>query len=121
MALASFVIIALALAGVATEMRDRRRTEAEADRMRGLANAAVEGLLVCKGESIITVNDSFAALIGSPAECVVGAKLEQFFPDEGTRLRLFERPNHAIEGELLHSDGSAATGRDDPSVGGLRR
>jgi diguanylate cyclase len=105
-ALASFIIIVLALAGVAIEMRDRRRGELEADRMRGLANAAVEGLLVCEGESIITVNDSFAVLIGSAAETMVDAKLEQCFPDEGTRLKLFERPNQPVEGDLLHADGS---------------
>jgi diguanylate cyclase (GGDEF)-like protein/PAS domain S-box-containing protein len=105
-ALASFIIIVLALAGVAIEMRDRRRGELEVDRMRGLANAAVEGLLVCEGESITTVNDSFAVLIGSPAESLVSAKLEQFFPDEGTRLKLFERPNRPVEGDLLHADGA---------------
>jgi diguanylate cyclase (GGDEF)-like protein/PAS domain S-box-containing protein len=105
-ALASFIIIVLALAGVAIEMRDRRRGELEADRMRGLANAAVEGLLVCEGQSVITVNDSFAALIGSPAESMVGARLEQFFPDGGTRLKLFERPDQPVEGDLLHADGS---------------
>ena len=105
-ALASFIIIVLALAGVAIEMRDRRRGELEADRMRGLANAAVEGLVVCEGESIITVNDSFAVLIGSAAESLVGAKLDQFLPDEGTRLNLFERPNQPVEGDLLHADGS---------------
>jgi diguanylate cyclase (GGDEF)-like protein/PAS domain S-box-containing protein len=105
-ALASFVIIALALAGVALEMRDRRHAEIEADRMRGLANAAVEGLVVCEGDTIVTVNDNFAVLIGSPADSLVGAKLEQFLPEEGTRLRLFERPNQAIEGDLLHADGS---------------
>src|ERR1700688_2359594 len=105
-ALASFIIVVLALAGVAIDMRDRRRGELEAERMRGLANAAVEGLLVCEGESIITVNDSFAVLVGSAAENMVGAQLEQFFPDEGTRLKLFERPNQPIEGDLLHPDGS---------------
>jgi diguanylate cyclase (GGDEF)-like protein/PAS domain S-box-containing protein len=105
-ALASFIIIVLALAGVAIEMRDRRRGELEVDRMRGLANAAVEGLLVCEGESVVTVNDSFAALIGSPAESMVGAKLEQYFPDGATRLRLFERPDQPVEGDLLHADGS---------------
>jgi diguanylate cyclase (GGDEF)-like protein/PAS domain S-box-containing protein len=105
-AFASFVIIALALAGVALEMRDRRHAELEADRMRGLANAAVEGLVVCEGETIVTVNDNFAVLIGSPADSLVGAKLEQFLPEEGTRLRLCERPNQAIEGDLLHADGS---------------
>jgi diguanylate cyclase (GGDEF)-like protein/PAS domain S-box-containing protein len=105
-ALASFIIIVLALAGVAIEMRDRRRAELEFDRMRGLANAAVEGLLVCEGDAIVTVNDSFARLVGSPAECMTRAKLEQCFPDEGTRLKLFERPNQPVEGDLLHADGS---------------
>ena len=105
-ALASFIIIALALTGVAIEMRDRRRAELEFDRMRGLANAAVEGLLVCEGDTIVTVNNSFADLVGSPAECMTCAKLEQCFPDEGTRLKLFERPNQPIEGDLLHADGS---------------
>jgi diguanylate cyclase (GGDEF)-like protein/PAS domain S-box-containing protein len=105
-ALASFIIIVLALAGVAIEMRDRRRSELEFDRMRGLANAAFEGLLVCEGDAIVTVNDSFARLVGSPAKSVTGAKLEQCFPDEGTRLKLFERPNQPVEGDLLHADGS---------------
>jgi diguanylate cyclase (GGDEF)-like protein/PAS domain S-box-containing protein len=105
-ALASFIIIVLALAGVAIEMRDRRRAELEFDRMRGLANAAVEGLLVCEGDAIVTVNDSFARLVGSPADCMTRTKLEQCFPDEGTRLKLFERPNQPVEGDLLHADGS---------------
>ncbi len=52
-ALASFIIVALALGGVALEIRERRRQELEADRMRGLANAAVEGLLICDGETIV--------------------------------------------------------------------
>jgi diguanylate cyclase (GGDEF)-like protein/PAS domain S-box-containing protein len=105
-ALASIIIIALALTGVAIEMRERRRAELEFDRMQGLANAAVEGLLVCEGDSIVTVNNSFADLVGSPTESMTDAKLEQCFPDEGTRLKLFERPNQPVEGDLLHADGS---------------
>jgi diguanylate cyclase (GGDEF)-like protein/PAS domain S-box-containing protein len=105
-ALASFIIIVLALAGVAIEMRDRRRAEVEVDRMQGLANAAVEGLVLCEGNFIVTVNNSFVGLVGSPAECMTGAKLEQCFPDEDTRLKLFERPNEPVEGDLLKSDGS---------------
>ena len=105
-ALASSIIILLSLAGVALEMRDRRRGELEFDRMQGLANAAFEGLLVCEGDAIVTVNNSFARLVGSPAESMTHVKLEQCFPDEGTRLKLFERPNEPIEGELLHADGA---------------
>ena len=87
-ALASFVIILLTLAGVAVEMRDRRRGELEADRMRGLANAAVEGLLVCDGETIVSVNTSFALLAGVSASGLVGVGLERCFPDKVARARL---------------------------------
>jgi diguanylate cyclase (GGDEF)-like protein/PAS domain S-box-containing protein len=105
-ALASLVIIALALTGVAIEMRSRRRTQLEFDRMQGLANAAVEGLLVCDGDVIVTVNNSFARLVGAPAEALTGVKLAQFFPDEDMRRKLIEQPNQSIEGELMHVDGS---------------
>ena len=50
-AIASFAIIGLALAGVVLDIRDRRRSELEVDRMRDLADASVEGLLVCDGET----------------------------------------------------------------------
>jgi PAS domain-containing protein len=64
-ALASFIIVLLTFAGVALEVRDRRRGDLEAERMRGLANAAVEGLVVCDNETIATVNNNFAVLVGS--------------------------------------------------------
>jgi diguanylate cyclase (GGDEF)-like protein/PAS domain S-box-containing protein len=105
--LASFGIILLAFAGVALDIRDRRRSEMEVDRMRGLANAAVEGLLVCEGETIVSVNNSFAALTGSNIEEIVGAKLDRYFPDEVNRLRLLGHPTEPVEGELLLADGSA--------------
>jgi diguanylate cyclase (GGDEF)-like protein/PAS domain S-box-containing protein len=105
-ALASFMIILLALAGVGIEVRDRRRSELENDRMRRLANAAVEGLLICDGETIVTVNDSFVALAGSPAASMTGTKLERCFPEEVTRLKLLKGPNTPIEADLLRADGS---------------
>jgi diguanylate cyclase (GGDEF)-like protein/PAS domain S-box-containing protein len=105
-AFASFIIIVLALSGVAIELRDRRREELETNRMRGLANAAIEGLLVCDGQEIVTVNDSFAALIGAPAEKLIGTALHQYVPDDSTRMKLFQCANTAIEGDLLKVDGS---------------
>jgi diguanylate cyclase (GGDEF)-like protein/PAS domain S-box-containing protein len=106
-ALASCVIIVLALGGVALEVRERRRQELEADRMRGLANAAVEGLLIYDGETITTVNDNFVALVGrASAESIVGTRLEQYLADPDARPRLLERENELVETVLLHSDGS---------------
>src|ERR1700736_783519 len=103
-AFASFVIVGLALGGVAIEMRARRR-ELETGLMRGAANSIFEGLLVCEGATIVTVNDNFAALIGCSADSVVGTKLEQFFADADI-LTFFDHPNQSIEGNLVHFDGS---------------
>ncbi len=115
-ALASLVIVVLALGGVALEMREQRRQELEADRMRGLANAAVEGLLLCQDETIVTVNDNFAALIGAAsADSLAGAKLEQFLPDADVRLKLFERENQLVEIDPAPFRRIGNSGRSDPT------
>ncbi|MCF4128922.1 EAL domain-containing protein [Methylobacterium sp. SyP6R] len=74
-ALASITILALAFAGLWLHQRDERRSALEGDRMRGLANAAVEGLVVCDGDRIVTVNDSFADLVGLEPDALTGAAL----------------------------------------------
>jgi diguanylate cyclase (GGDEF)-like protein/PAS domain S-box-containing protein len=103
---ASLTIILLALTAVALDLRDKRRAELETDRMRGLANAAVEGLLVCDGDTIVTVNDSFAQLIGSTSTALVGSKLDSCLPDESARERLLTSTNQPMEVTLRHRDGS---------------
>jgi diguanylate cyclase (GGDEF)-like protein len=106
-ALASFVIVALALGGVTMDLREQRREQLEADRMRGLANAAAEGLLVCDGETVVTVNDTFVTLSGcSSADHVVGTELEKYLPDPDLRRVLFDRENQLVEGVLHHSGGA---------------
>jgi diguanylate cyclase (GGDEF)-like protein len=106
-ALASFMIVVLALGGVALEVRERRRQELEADRMRGLANAAVEGLLIYNGETISTVNDNFVALVGrASADSIVGTRLEQYLADPDARVRLLKRENELVETVLLDAGGS---------------
>jgi diguanylate cyclase len=106
-ALASVMIIALALAGIVLDARDRRRSELEVDRMRDLANAAVEGLLVCDGETIVSVNTSFAALMDQPAPGLVGARLETCFPDAAARAELLSGSGQAVETTLRRRDGAA--------------
>ena len=86
-------------------MRARRR-ELETGLMRDAANATFEGLLVCEGATIVTVNDHFAALIGCSADSMVGAKLEQYFADADISRTFFDHPNQSIEGTLVHFDGS---------------
>jgi diguanylate cyclase (GGDEF)-like protein/PAS domain S-box-containing protein len=105
-AIASLAIIALSLAGVVLDIRDRRRSELEVDRMRDLANASVEGLLVCDGEAIVSVNTSFAALTGLSASNLVGARLESCFPDKIARSKLLSGSNLPVETSLRHLNGS---------------
>lgn len=105
-ALISFAIIGLALAATIIDIHDRRRSELETDRMRGLANAAVEGLLVCDGDTIVTVNISFADLAGSRAQFFTGLQLKQCFPDETARRKLAAAPDQPLESGLRHCDGT---------------
>jgi diguanylate cyclase (GGDEF)-like protein/PAS domain S-box-containing protein len=105
-ALASIIIVIIAFTGIGVEMRDRHRKDLENARMRGLANAAIEGLVICDGDKIVTVNDSFAALVGAPAENMIGVSLDQCFADKHTRLKLVSNPNCPIEDDLRHADGS---------------
>jgi len=105
-ALASFAIIGLATAGAVLDIRDRRRSELEGDRMRDLANASVEGLLVCDGETIVSINTSFATLTGLSVSNLVGARLESCFTDEAARGRLLSGGSVPVETSLRRSDGS---------------
>jgi NO-binding membrane sensor protein with MHYT domain len=70
-ALGSIVILVASLVGVDVDIRGRRRAR-EIERMRKLVNAAVEGLVICDGETIVTANDSFAALVGMANRSLVG-------------------------------------------------
>ena len=103
-AFASFGILILTITGMALDIRDRRRTELEADRMRGLANAAVEGLILCDHETIVTINDNFAHLVGIHGR-PNASTLATYFPDATTRRKILSRCPHPIEGNLRHHSG----------------
>lgn len=105
-AIASFAIIGLALAGFVLDRRERRRAELEVDRMRDLANASVEGLLVCDGETIVSVNTSFATLTGGSAVEFIGTTLESFFPDKIARAKLMSVCDEPVETNLRSIKGS---------------
>jgi diguanylate cyclase len=105
-AFASFAIILLCFAGLALDLRDHRRSELEADRMRGLANAAVEGLIVCEQEFIATANNSFTLLAGTCEEDVIGHEFATYFPERDLRAKLLAQPNQPVETELHPLDGS---------------
>ena len=73
--------------------------------MRGLADAAVEGLLVSKDQIIVTANRSFMALVGVPQSLIAGRHLLDFF-DAAVMTELTTHLNTAIETDLIAGDGS---------------
>ncbi|WP_332811086.1 EAL domain-containing protein, partial [Sphingomonas sp.] len=98
-AVVSVMILLFALGGTYLDVLDRRRTAAEGDRMRGLADAAVEGLLVARDGEIVTANQSFLALVDRPQGDVSGRQLSEFLGSAISTM-LAERPNIAIETDL---------------------
>ncbi len=104
LALASMVIILLALVGLVLDLRDLRRA-GEAARMQELADAAVEGLVVYNETTIVAANHSFAALACVDGSQPVGCSLESFFPtvSQGELTATAQKP---LEAELCATDGS---------------
>lgn len=102
-AFAALAILVLALAALALDVRDRRRAERESDRMRGLANAAIEGLLVCDGDAIVAVNASLAALIGVEEAGLIGGSVASVLPEASSPL---DEPNRAVETTLRSASGA---------------
>jgi diguanylate cyclase (GGDEF)-like protein/PAS domain S-box-containing protein len=105
-AVASLAVLGMATVGVIIDIRDHRRSELETARMRELADASVEGLLVCNGQTIVSANKSFSQLVGTSADSLVGGTLENCFPDPIARFELMSQPNHGVETELRLRDGS---------------
>ncbi|AMX94981.1 GGDEF and EAL domain-containing protein [Mesorhizobium sp. M7A.F.Ca.US.014.04.1.1] len=100
-AAATLVILVLSASALWIDLRFRRQ-KLEVDRMHGLANAAVEGLIVCDGNRIISANDSIAALTGKATATLNGMQLGDLF---GSDISGFgEQPQEA---ELSGRDGTS--------------
>lgn len=105
-AVATLIILALTFLALALDLRERRRNEIEEMRMRGLADAAVEGLLVCDGEKVVTVNSSLVALYDGPREQLLNADIADLFPEVAAQLKFAQNPGVASETALRRADGT---------------
>ena len=99
-AVASIAALVVSMLGLVADIRSKNRALAEADRMRTLADAAVEGLVICDRDTIVTVNTSFAALTGFAPADLTGLPLSRCIPDRIALERLMQHPNRIYETEL---------------------
>ncbi|KMO22668.1 putative bifunctional diguanylate cyclase/phosphodiesterase [Methylobacterium platani] len=101
---ASLTLLVLAFTGVTLDGRARRRREAQ-ELMHSLADAAVEGIAVCEGRRIVTVNTSLAELIGRAPATLIGRPIVEILP-EAVVLGLESSPGgRVVEAELAGADG----------------
>jgi diguanylate cyclase (GGDEF)-like protein len=107
-ALASITIILLTFLGLALDLRERRRASEELDRMRDLADAAVEGLIVCDGETIVAANRSFRTLSCGGAS-IIGRELATFFSSRVIREQLLSGSSQPVELEMRAMNGESVT------------
>ncbi|BAQ47643.1 MULTISPECIES: bifunctional diguanylate cyclase/phosphodiesterase [Methylobacterium] len=105
-ALASFAILLLAGAALALDVRDRRHSKLEAERLHSLANAAVEGLVVCTGDTVVSANRSFAKLVGLPQAALAGTALSAYLPGDAAWLAVAGQPERPVEAEIRQADGT---------------
>jgi diguanylate cyclase (GGDEF)-like protein/PAS domain S-box-containing protein len=105
-AFVSLAILLLAAVALWLDIRERQRASLEMERMRELTDAAVEGLVLCQGEVIVTVNRSFAQLTGLAPEQICGQDLAKWVPDGAKREKLLASQGQAVETELRDSHGA---------------
>lgn len=105
--LASLTILFLACAALGLDIRARNLAAREDARLRSLANAAVEGLLICQGDTIVNANHSFARLVGMDETALRGTALSAYLPGVNLRDTRFDGPDELADADLNLADGTA--------------
>jgi diguanylate cyclase (GGDEF)-like protein len=100
----SFGLLTLALVGLRLTLSARAQARRDQERLRELANLAVEGLAVCDGETIKTANRSLEQMSGVGAGALSGRRLSNVLPGLVVSA-LPEREER--EAELVGADGQS--------------
>ncbi|GJE47766.1 putative signaling protein [Methylobacterium tardum] len=100
----SFGLLTLALVGLRLTLSARAQARRDQERLRELANLAVEGLAVCDGETIKTANRSLEQMSGVGAGALSGRRLSDVLPGLVVSA-LPEREER--EAELVGADGQS--------------
>ncbi|WP_342152908.1 EAL domain-containing protein [Methylorubrum sp. SB2] len=95
---AVLLILGLSLAALHLWRLNRRRHEAESQRLRDLADIAVEGLMICDGNTICGINHSLERVLGRSSEDLLGGSLQRVLTD----LSISDIPRHQEIDAVLH-------------------
>ncbi len=106
-AAASFIILLLVCTALWIDVRDYRNAEKEAARMHNLADAAIEGLLLCRNTRLVTANASFMALTDWTPDNLAGRDLIDLFPDQDVCRSLLDGSQEIFETELVINEGNS--------------
>jgi diguanylate cyclase (GGDEF)-like protein/PAS domain S-box-containing protein len=82
----------------------RKKREAQLTQWRDLSNAALEGLIICDGNTLVTTNGSFDRLVGASQENC-GREIFNFFEVEEARQNLHNGIEAPFETELTCASG----------------
>lgn len=99
----SLALLALAFVGLRFSLAARANLIRDRARMKQLTDLAMEGLAICQGGMIYSINASLAKLVGCSQQALLGQPLSVIFPD----LSLTElSEDEEQDGYLLKRDGS---------------
>jgi len=76
----SILLILLAVLGLRFEIAAKARLKQDRRRLRELADVALEGLLICQGDLVVTANDSVEAMTGHLAGMLSGSHVSSLLP-----------------------------------------
>lgn len=74
------LIVGCSLASVWLSMRRRRQLAAEEQRLHDLVDIAIEGLLICDGETIVGMNRSLERMLGADRHTITGRAVDDLLP-----------------------------------------
>jgi diguanylate cyclase (GGDEF)-like protein len=76
----SLLLIVLAVLGLRFEIAAKVRLKQDRRRLRELADVALEGLLICQGDIVVTANDSVESMAGYVAGALTGSYVSSLLP-----------------------------------------
>ena len=122
-AVVTFTLLTIALVCIYVDRKLQQEQVEEETRLHAFADASVEGIVLCNGDTIVDANVSFEKLIGAPVAALVGRGFASFLVDDKIDLNDLERfPMEAeICSELDVLIPVELVARDVPFRGGTRR